>query len=1477
MQNTSGGVVDGDLVPSGDLKSAVFTGHAIGSGQIRATSPSLAPVLSGLLNVTLGTTARVRVETRADGAGVVVPDQVIASGDFIQVYAVTRDSANNFVANVAASAWSLTAQVPPAGGVVDGDLVASGDKKSAVFTGHALGSARIQATSGVLPVVPSGQLTVSIGAAARLVFVQQPSTVVSQAVMSPPVTVRIEDANGNLVSGDTRNVTLSLLNNPTGATLGGTTTVTAIGGVATFNNLTVDKADSNYTLRASSVPALITAASNPFIVQPGILAGFTVEAAAGGQIPAQNAGVPFDVRISARDQAGNVVRSFTGTVTVSANLGGILATGAGTSLAFTNGVLAAHTLSFSNTGSFSLTVRNSAGFEVGTSNTFQVAAGAPGQVAFFQQPTNTVAGALIAPAITVQLQDALGNNVSLANVQIVMELFSGTGVLSGTKTRATNTSGLATFGNLFIDSVGTKRLRARSGSLTPAVSDSFVIVAGAAARLAFTVNPGAGTAGAPLTVQPVITLQDQFGNTVTGTAETVTLAIQTNPGLGTLGGTRTVSINTATGQAAFTDISIDRTGIGYTLTATGLGVSTTPGVVVSAPFDISSGTAVKLSFAVQPSNSIAGAAINPAVVVQMQDGFGNLVSINDTVITVSMDSSGSLGGNTTRSTIAGSATFNDLRIDKEGTKVLRAAGGGLVGAFSVPFTISPAPASKLAFTTQPGGGVAGQPLSPQPIITLQDPFGNTVKGTPQDVTVSLKDTAGPGATLRGVRTIPVDLATGTAAFTSLSIDKTGIGYSLTAVGSSVDTARGVVLSQPITITAGAATKIRVETLADGKGTVLVTQNVSSGVPISVYAIGRDSLDNFVANVTADQWKLVDPAGGARESDLVAAADKKSAVFTGGATGSSARILAMTSGLISDTSGILSVVQPGAPTKILVETAPNGTGTIVPGQSLASGGSITVYAVERDAANNFVANIPAESWSLEVLAGGILSGDLAAAIDKKSALFTAHKVGKTRIVAALGTLTQVASDTLRVVHGPPANVAVGSKSPDSARVDTYFGSRLVALVRDSSGNPVRDVLVTYSVPASGASSLFDDAVHTATTDSLGQATSKPIKANTVIGQYSDTARVAGISGQALFVMRNLAGPARTITPITGTPQTTRVATAFPIPLTVAVRDTFGNPADSVLVTFSSPISGASGSFPGGVSASSAYTNAQGIATSPVFVANIVAGTYTVHATVSDIVTPASFFLTNNAGAAGSVTATGGTTPQSAQVTTSFTTRFQALVKDGAGNLVSDVLVRFTAPATGPSGKFAGGLVDSIRTDTSGIATAPVFTADSIAGSYNVLATVDGIARKRSVRFDESARAGRHLSLWKLFPVADIATQTARAPFAIKITAKDMYNNIATGFNGYRVDNVNRRALVRRRENRAVCRRCPGFSFGSYPGGRHLCADGDANRRSRVREEQFIRGAEPCSHRQEHHSLERYCRSNAQRNRSGRWDLSVESPR
>ena len=83
------------------------------------------------------------------------------------------------------------------------------------------------------------------------------------------------------------------------------------------------------------------------------------------------------------------------------------------------------------------------------------------------------------------------------------------------------------------------------------------------------------------------------------------------------------------------------------------------------------------------------------------------------------------------------------------------------------------------------------------------------------------------------------------------------------------------------------------------------------------------------------------------------------------------------------------------------------------------------------------------------------------------------------------------------------------------------------------------------------------------------------------------------------------------------------------------------------------------------------------------------------------------------------------PQSSFVGTAYPTRFAVLVQDAGGHPLPGVAITFTAPAAGASGTFGGaGTVIQAASNASGIATAPVFTANSIGGSFTVTASYSG---------------------------------------------------------------------------------------------------------------------------------------------------------
>ena len=113
----------------------------------------------------------------------------------------------------------------------------------------------------------------------------------------------------------------------------------------------------------------------------------------------------------------------------------------------------------------------------------------------------------------------------------------------------------------------------------------------------------------------------------------------------------------------------------------------------------------------------------------------------------------------------------------------------------------------------------------------------------------------------------------------------------------------------------------------------------------------------------------------------------------------------------------------------------------------------------------------------------------------------------------------------------------------------------------------------------------------------------------------------------------AGPPATIQLSSGNNQNTVVGTAFGSVLQVDVEDAYGAALSGVTVTFAAPGSGASATFGSAL----AVTDASGVAFTTA-TANTVAGSYMVTATVNGVST--SFSLTNNPGAANSITVTSG---------------------------------------------------------------------------------------------------------------------------------------------------------------------------------------------------------------------------------------------
>jgi hypothetical protein len=401
----------------------------------------------------------------------------------------------------------------------------------------------------------------------------------------------------------------------------------------------------------------------------------------------------------------------------------------------------------------------------------------------------------------------------------------------------------------------------------------------------------------------------------------------------------------------------------------------------------------------------------------------------------------------------------------------------------------------------------------------------------------------------------------------------------------------------------------------------------------------------------------------------------------------------------------------------------------------------LQAIVKDSGNHPVSGVTVTFTPPASGPGGVFTGPVpATAVTNASGIataptFTANgQVGAYVVAASAPGAGSSASFNLTNLAGPPASIAATIGTPQSTAINTGFATALQATVKDASNNLLSGITVTFTVPASGASASFGGLTSvTASTNSSGVATAPALTANGQPGTYTVTASAPGVATLANFSLTNISGTPGSITATGGSSQSAAVNTAFGTTLQATVKDASNNPLSGITVTFTAPSSGASGAF-GGSLTTTATTNGSGVATAAV-TANTIVGAYTVTASAPGVATPANFSLTNTAGSAASITASGGT-PQSATVNTTFGTTLQATVKDSFSNVVSGVVVTFTAPNSGASGTFGGSLTSTATTNASGVATAPVLTANGQAGSYAVTASAPGVAAQATFSLTNS---------------------------------------------------------------------------------------------------------------------------------------------
>ncbi|GAA0999653.1 hypothetical protein GCM10009563_25850 [Subtercola frigoramans] len=536
------------LAPITPSASSAFTGTASNVANNWAAAAALTPAKLGFTSAPSNSTGGIAFASQP-----AVAIQTASGGQTISTQPVTLSISTPAGA-------TLTCSANPQAAV-------AGTAHFAGCTIDKIGTYTLTATSPGLTSTTSAVFTVTVGAPNKLAFTRSPGNTARNAAFASQPTVAVVDAGGNTVTTSSLPITLSIA--------GATVTCTnnprnTVAGVATFAGCRINQAGS-YVLTATS-GTMSGVSPSFFIVSTASKLAFVTPPSS------STSGAAFASQpvVAIQDGNGNTT---SGTNPVSPTI----TTPAGATLSCTSNpksaVSGAATFggcAIGKAGTYTLTATSS-GLASATSASFTISTGPASRLSFASSPSNSVSSAAFSTQPTVAVIDAFGNiTASTAPVTVVITT-PASATLTCTTNPKTSVAGLAAFSGCRIDRAGRYTLTATSNGLASAVSSSFSITAGAATQLVFTTSPVGSTHGAFFPIDPVVTVEDSAGNTVTALA-LVTLSI-TSPA----GGAHLFCIVnprlTDAGVAEFSGCAIDRPGT-YTLTASSPSLSSSVSAVL---------------------------------------------------------------------------------------------------------------------------------------------------------------------------------------------------------------------------------------------------------------------------------------------------------------------------------------------------------------------------------------------------------------------------------------------------------------------------------------------------------------------------------------------------------------------------------------------------------------------------------------------------------------------------------------------------------------------------------------------------------------------------------------------------------------------------------------------------------------------------------------------------------------------------------
>jgi hypothetical protein len=481
--------------------------------------------------------------------------------------------------------------------------------------------------------------------------------------------------------------------------------------------------------------------------------------------------------------------------------------------------------------------------------------GMASQLAFVQQPSTVQASASITPAITVAVEDSDGNIVTSDHSAVTLAVTGGATTLTGQLT-VNAVNGIATFTGLTAATAGEYTLVATDQALASATSSMFNVSSApvaVSASLAFGQIGSTVDVGSP--VIPAITVLLKTANNQINSSDDSAVTLTLAAGSTTNAPTGTLTVDAVKGIATFSDVVFTSAGTAILTASDG----------TLAPVTSSTFSAVvvpsQLVFAQEPTGTSIGDPISPAVTVDVDDRYGNLVTTDDSAVSLTVTGgTAALGGTTTVNAVNGVATFDDLTLASAGTFTLNATDGSLNGAQSQSFVSAVVVPSQLVFAQQPVDGTIGVPIAPAVVVDVEDRSGTTDTADSSAVTLTVN---GGSATLGGTTT--VNTVDGVATFNDLTLPAAGT-YTLSATDGPLTAVQSnsftlsvpgtvvpVVKRSTLALTSILGSKLHGAVALSESTTA--TAGTSGPVSTSIYAIGGDGATTLLGHV-ARSTKLI---------------------------------------------------------------------------------------------------------------------------------------------------------------------------------------------------------------------------------------------------------------------------------------------------------------------------------------------------------------------------------------------------------------------------------------------------------------------------------------------------------------------------------------------------------------------------------------------------------------------------------------------